>query len=69
MGKILPDPEERLANARDEVAKLSPLRDPIVKSHAFEELQERLHVKQAKNKKKLARMQSEPGTEKSNVTH
>ncbi len=52
LGKILPDPDERLTSARDEVAKLSPVRDPIVKSHAFEELQSRLVFKKAKTRKK-----------------
>lgn len=52
VGKILPNADERLKTARDEVAKLSPLRDPIVKSRAFEELQSRLQVKKAKITKK-----------------
>ncbi|MBI3544455.1 MAG: hypothetical protein HY075_14380 [Deltaproteobacteria bacterium] len=52
LGKILPEPDERLNQAREEVAKLSPLRDPIVRSHAFEELEARLHVKKAKARKK-----------------
>ena len=51
LGKILPEPEERLDSAREEVAKLSPLHDPIVKSRAFEELQSRLTIKKAKTRK------------------
>ena len=51
IGKILPEPEERLRSAREEVAKLSPVRDPIVKSVAFDELQSRLQIKKAKYKK------------------
>lgn len=50
LGKILPDPEERLKAARDEVAKMSPMRDPIVRSVAFDKLQLRLHSKKAKSK-------------------
>lgn len=48
VGKILPDPQDRLQQAREEVAKLSPLRDPIVKTKAFEELQANIHVRGAK---------------------
>lgn len=56
LGKILPEVEERLTTAREEVAKLSPVRDPIVRSLAFEEMQGRLHSNQkskmkAKHKK------------------
>ena len=51
LGKILPEPEERLEAARQEVAQLSPLRNPIVKGQAFDDLQSRLHVKKAKAKK------------------
>lgn len=51
IGKILPDSQERLTSAREEVAKLSPVRDPIVKSIAFDELQSRLQIKKAKYKK------------------
>jgi predicted Zn-dependent protease len=49
LGKILPEPEERLSLAREEVAKLSPLRDPIVKGQAFEELQTLLKKAKTKN--------------------
>ncbi|MBI3557582.1 MAG: hypothetical protein HY074_15080 [Deltaproteobacteria bacterium] len=52
LGKILPDSDERLVSAREEVAKLSPVRNPIVKSPAFEELQSRLVFKKAKTRKK-----------------
>lgn len=51
LGKILPDAEDQLRVAREEVAKLSPLRDPIVKSVAFTELQGRLNTRKAKHKK------------------
>lgn len=51
LGKILPEVEDRLRQAREEVAKLSPLRDPIVRSVAFQELSGHLHIKKAKQKK------------------
>ncbi len=38
MGKILPPTEERYQILRNEVAKLTPLQDPIVKSSTFDEL-------------------------------
>lgn len=59
LGKILPEPDDQMKLARDEVAKLSPLRDPIVKSHAFEELQSRLQVKKAKSQHKDKRKAAE----------
>jgi hypothetical protein len=49
IGKILPDPQERLRTVRDEVAKLSPLRDPIVRTRAFDDL--RTHLKKAATEK------------------
>jgi len=50
LGKIMPETEDRLMNVRQEVAKLSPLRDPVVKSQAFEEYQMRLSTRKAKAK-------------------
>jgi predicted Zn-dependent protease len=55
LGKILPESDERLRAAREEVAKLSPVRDPIVKSVAYEELKTRLNTKKAKNKKAVSK--------------
>ncbi|MEW6055873.1 MAG: hypothetical protein AB1540_04590 [Bdellovibrionota bacterium] len=53
LGKILPDFDSRIVQARESVAKLTPLRDPIVTSQAFEErLQSHLQVKKAKFKTK-----------------
>lgn len=53
LGNILPPPDERFEAARGEVAKLSPLRDPVIKSRGFEQLQARLQtVKRVKSKKK-----------------
>lgn len=49
--KILPESSEQLNSAREEVAKTSPMRDPIVKSQAFAELEARLQIKKAKLKK------------------
>lgn len=53
-GNLLPDLKERLDLARLEVAKLTPLRDPIVKTKAFDELYTKLQtLKKAKiNSKK-----------------
>lgn len=53
LGKILPEADVQMKTVRDEVAKLSPLRDPIVKSAAFEELQSRLQIKKAKHQRKV----------------
>ena len=50
LGKILPEQEDRLNQARDEVAKLSPLRDPIVKSSGFDTLLKGFQTKKAKKK-------------------
>jgi predicted Zn-dependent protease len=52
LGKIVPDQEDWLRVVRDEVAKLSPLRDPIVKSKIFSDLQKRLHPDRALKRKK-----------------
>lgn len=60
LGKIQPKAEERLNNARDEVAKLSPMRNPIVKSLSFEELQSRVQVKKAKAKVNTTTKQVKP---------
>lgn len=54
LSKILPDQEAQLKLAREEVAKLSPLRDPIVNTVKFEKMQARVHAKTSSKRKTAA---------------
>lgn len=54
-GHLLPDLKERLELARVEVAKLAPLRDPIIKTKSFEELHIKLQtLRKSKSNKKTS---------------